>query len=51
MSSSIVVSPMRQFSNNTFQTMQPNEILALLCNGGKGFSKKRAAKMLLSPVW
>ena len=26
------------FSNNTFQTMQPNEILTLLCNGGKGFS-------------
>ena len=26
------------FSNYTFQTMQPNEILTLLCNGGKGFS-------------
>ena len=26
------------FSNNTFQTMQPNEILTLLCNGGMGFS-------------
>jgi site-specific DNA recombinase len=26
------------FSNNTFQTMQPNEILTLLCNGGNGFS-------------
>ncbi len=26
------------FSNNTFQTMQPNEILTLLCSGSKGFS-------------
>ena len=26
------------FSNNTFQTIQPNEILTLLCNGGNGFS-------------
>ncbi len=24
------------FSNNTFQTMKPNEVLTLLCNGGKG---------------
>ncbi len=25
------------FSNNTFQTVEPNEVLTLLCNGGKGF--------------
>ena len=31
------------FDKNTFQTMQPSEVLNLLCNGGKGFSdgKKR----------
>lgn len=27
-----------QFSNNTFQTIQPNEVLTLLCNADKGFS-------------
>jgi hypothetical protein len=32
------------FSNNTFQTMQPNEILTLLCNGGKGFSDGKKEK-------
>ncbi len=26
------------FSNNTFQTMEPNEVLTLLCNTGKDFS-------------
>ena len=25
------------FSNNTFQTMQPNDILTLLCSGGESF--------------
>jgi len=32
------------FSNNTFQTMQPNEILTLLCNVGKGFSDGKKEK-------
>ncbi len=32
------------FSNNTFQTMQPNEVLTLLCNGGKGFSDGKKEK-------
>jgi len=32
------------FSNNTFQTMQPNEILTLLCNGGNGFSDGKKEK-------
>ncbi len=32
------------FSNNTFQTMQPSEVLNLLCNGGKGFSKDKKEK-------
>ena len=26
------------FSNNTFQTIKPSELLTLLCNAGKGFS-------------
>jgi hypothetical protein len=26
------------FSNNTFQTIKPNELLTLLCSTGKGFS-------------
>ncbi|MCO6498076.1 MAG: recombinase family protein [Chitinophagaceae bacterium] len=29
-----------RFSNSTFQTTNPNEVLTLLCSTGKGFSKK-----------
>ncbi len=34
------------FSNNTFQTIKPSELLTLLCNAGKGFSpnEKRLSK-------
>ncbi len=32
------------FSNNTFQTMEPNEVLTLLCNSGKGFSGSKNEK-------
>ena len=32
------------FDNTTFQTMQPNEILALLCNGGKDYSDSENEK-------
>ena len=32
------------FSNDTFQTMQPNEIVTLLCSVGKGFSNPKNKK-------
>lgn len=32
------------FSNNTFQTVQPNEVLTLLCNADKGFSGSKKEK-------
>jgi hypothetical protein len=32
------------FSNNTFQTMQPNEVLTLLCNADKDFSDGKKEK-------
>jgi site-specific DNA recombinase len=32
------------FDNNTFQTMQPSEVLDLLCSGGKGFSGGKKEK-------
>jgi len=32
------------FSDNTFQTMEPNEVLTLLCNGGRGFSGSKNEK-------
>lgn len=32
------------FSNNTYQTTKPNEILMLLCNGGKSFSNFKKEK-------
>jgi len=32
------------FSNNTFQTMQPNEVLTMLCNVGIGFSDSKKEK-------
>ena len=32
------------FSNNTFQTMQPNEVLTLLCNTGKGSGRGKKEK-------
>lgn len=32
------------FSNNTFQTTKPNEILTLLCSAGKGFSDCKKEK-------
>jgi hypothetical protein len=41
------------FDNNTFQTMQPGEVLNLLCNGGNSFSdckKKSSGKAAQSCV-
>lgn len=32
------------FDNNTFQTMQPSEVLNLLCNSGKGFGGGKKEK-------
>jgi site-specific DNA recombinase len=32
------------YNDNTFQTMQPSEILDLLCNGGNGFSDGKKEK-------
>ncbi len=32
------------YNNDTFQTMQPSEVLDLLCNGGKGFSGGKKEK-------
>ena len=32
------------YDNHTFQTMQPSEVLDLLCNGGKGFSDGKKEK-------
>lgn len=32
------------YNNNTFQTMQPSEVLNLLCNGGKDFSNSKKEK-------
>ncbi|MBA2762688.1 MAG: hypothetical protein H0U39_12190 [Segetibacter sp.] len=32
------------FSDNTFQTTQPNEVLTLLCNGGNAFSDNKKEK-------
>ncbi len=32
------------YNNNTFQTMQPSEVLDLLCNGGNGFSDCKKEK-------
>ena len=32
------------YNNDTFQTMQPSEVLDLLCNGGKGFSDGKKEK-------
>ena len=32
------------YNNHTFQTMQPSEILDLLCNGGKGFNDSKKGK-------
>jgi hypothetical protein len=42
------------FAKNTFQTTEPNEVLTLLYNASKDSilsKKKRAAKMLLNPMW
>ena len=33
----LIFSEKQVFSNNTFQTMQPNDILTLLCSGGESF--------------
>ncbi len=32
------------FTNKEFHTMQPNEIITLLCNGGKGSGKDKIEK-------
>ena len=31
-------------SNNTYQTMQPNQVLRLLCNTGKGSGRRKKEK-------
>ena len=41
------------FSNNTFQTMKPSEVLNLLCNAGKGFNdgKKKSPAKIGTQSW
>ena len=50
----LIFSEKLTYSNKTFQTTKPGEILGLLCSGGKGFGdskKEKSSKMLLNPVW